>query len=223
MTRSEIRSRARKKLGETTGVFWTDAELNSWMEDAQKDIVWKAKLKRTRGTFTPIAGVGRYMLTTIFPSFMRVCDGGVSIYSSSTGLWRKVTYKTKDDMDSLYGEWTNAPAALPIHYMEDLDENILELWPAPLADNAGANYCRVYYCAVPTAMSTDNSSPDLDAQGILHNAIVDWVAATGFESRGYWDIANDVWSKYYDKIKSYLIEKNTKEDGEIVMKNYRNI
>lgn len=45
MIRSEIRSRIRKKLGETTALFWTDAELNSWMEDAQKDIVWKAKLK----------------------------------------------------------------------------------------------------------------------------------------------------------------------------------
>ncbi len=224
MIRSEIRSRIRKKLGETTALFWTDSELNSWMEDAQKDIVWKAKLKRTRGTFTTVASTARYTITAQFPTFMRVCDGGVSIYSLANATWNKVTYVNKSDMDALYGsEWINTAAAMPIHYMEDLDENILELWPMPQTDNVGTNYCRVYYCATPTAMSLDASTPDLDAQGLLHPAIVDYVAATGFESRGYWDIANDVWAKYYDKIKSYMIEKNTKEDEDVVMRNYRNI
>lgn len=223
MTRLEIRNRIRKKLGETTAIFWTDAELDGWMEDAQKDIVWKAKLKRTRGTFTTVAATPRYTITAIFPNFMRVCDGGVSIYNSSTTDWTKLTYETKDTMDTLYGDWVNAEAAEPIVYMEDLDENIIELWPTPQTVNVGTNYCRVYYCSIPTAMTVDANSPDLDVQGILHHAVVDYVVATGFESRGYWDIANDCWAKYYDKIKSYMIEKNTKEDEEIVLKNYRNI
>lgn len=223
MIRSEIRSRIRKKLGETTALFWTDAELNSWMEDAQKDIVWKAKLKRTRGAFTTIGNTSRYAITTIFPRFMRVCDGGVSIYNSTTTDWTKLKYITKDDMQTLYGEWTNADAAEPIHYMEDLDENIIELWPKPQTANVGTDYCRVYYSATPTSMTVDTSTPDLDAQGLLHSAIIDWVCATGFESRGYWDIANDCWAKYYDKIKSYMVEKNNKEDEEVIMKSYRNI
>jgi hypothetical protein len=223
MTRSEIRSRIRKKLGETTQLFWTDAELNSWCEDAQKDIVWKAKLKRTRGTFTTVASTARYSLTTVIPTFMRVVDGGVSIYSLIQTKWTKLPYITKGELELLNPDWTDADAAAPQYYMEDLDENIIELWPAPIADNVGTNYCRIYYSATPTAMSSDAASPDLDAQGLLHPAIVDFVAATGFESRGYWDIANDVWSKYYEKIKSYMIEKNNKEDEEIVMRNYRNI
>jgi hypothetical protein len=223
MIRSVIRTTARKKLGESTALFWTDAELNTWMEDAQKDIAWKAKLKRTRGTFTTIASTARYVLTTIFPTFMRVCDGGVSIYSLANTNWTKLPYISKSDLELLNPDWTDSDASAPQYYMEDLDENIIELWPTPIADNVGTNYCRVYYCATPTAMSVDASSPDLDAQGILHHAVVDYVVATGFESRGYWDIANDVWSKYYDKIKSYMIEKNNREDEDICIKNYRNV
>ena len=222
MTRVILRSDIRKKLGEKTAVFWSDDELNEWMEQAQLDIVWKAKLKRIRDTFTTVASTARYQLSTIFPNLLRVVSGGVWIYDSDILRWRKLFYKTKEYMDEFYPQWVNAPASKPIFYMEDTDEDMFELYPTPSSECVGTNYCRVYYSQRPTVMATDSSSPDLDKQGLLHPAVIEYVVATGFETRGYGDLANDHWTKYFDKIKAYLIEKESyREDDEIIMKSYR--
>lgn len=222
MTRSEIRTRARKKLGEVTGVFWTDPEINGWMEDAQKDIVWRAKLKRTQGTFTTITDTARYTVSSVLPSCLRIL-GKVWIYDSADAKWHRLDYVSDEALNARYPDWPNASAAQPILYTEDMDENRFEFYPKPYLTCVGTNYCRVNYCSIPTPIASDSSSPDLDLAGVLHLAVIDWVVATGFETRGYGDLANDHWSKYFDKIKSYLIEKTNKEDEELVMKNYRNI
>ena len=222
MTRAEIRSRARKKLGETTGVFWTDAEINGWMEDAQKDIVWRAKLKKTQGTFTTLANTARYAVSAILPNCLRIL-GKVWIYDSIDTKWHKVDYISEESLNVQYPDWPNTSASQPYLYIEDMDEDMFEFYPKPCTTCAGTNYARVDYCSKPTVMSSDSSIPDLDLAGLLHPAVIDWVVATGFESRGYGDLANDHWSKYFDKIKAYLIEKTNKEDEEIVMQNYRNV
>lgn len=279
MIRSVLRSTVRMKLGEATATFWTDAMLNQWMDDGQKDIVQKAKLKRTRGTFDTLPNTARYTLTSIFPNFMRVVDGGVWIYDDDSEKWFKVNYATKEEMNRMYQDWPNADtdtysawvtstayivgdliyvagdptvayvcatahtsgtwatdlaagywtvstwdiSGVPQNYMEDLEENILELYPVPQPSCVGEDYCRVYYSKKPTPMASDASSPDLDTQGLLEPALIEYVVATGFESRGYGDLANDHWSKYYDKIRSFMTEKDNKEDEEIIMKNERNI
>ena len=222
MTRADIRSKARKKLGETTGVFWLDTEINGWMEDAQKDIVWRARLKKTQGTFTTLADTARYAVSTILPNCLRIL-GKVWIYDTADAKWHKVDYISEESLNVEYPDWPNALAAQPIIYIEDMDEDMFEFYPKPYSTCVGTNYVRVDYCSMPIPMASDSSSPDLDLKGILHGAVIDWVVATGFESRGYGDLANDHWSKYYDKIKSYLIEKSNKEGEELVMKNYRNI
>jgi len=221
MTRSEIRQRARKKLGETTGVFWLDTEINGWMEDAQKDIVWRAKLKKSQGTFTTLTDTSRYTVSAILPNCLRIL-GKVWIYDSSDLKWHKVNYITEEALSQEYPDWPNALAARPFLYAEDMDKDYFELYPKPYTPCVGTNYVRADYCSMPTPMANDSSSPDLDLKGILHLAVIDWVVATGFESRGYGDLANDHWSKYFDKIKSYLIEKSSKADEELVMQNYRN-
>jgi hypothetical protein len=220
MTRQQLRDTARMKLGETTPLFWTEAMLNQWIEDAQLDIVWRAKLKRTRGTFTTTATT-RYTLSTIFPNFLRVVDGGVWIYDSGDTKWHKLTYMKKEDMDNLYSDWVNSTAAQPIHYMENYDEDILELWPLPQTSCIGTDYCRVYYSQKPATITSDAVEPDLPE--VLHPAVIDFIVATGFESRGYGDLGNDHWEKYFSKIKSYLIEKENKEDEITIMKSVYNI
>lgn len=223
MTRLVVRNTVRMKLGETTATFWTDDMLNQWMEDGQKDIVWRSKLKRTRGTFTTIASTARYTINSIFPNCLRIMDGGAWIYDSDASKWKRMTYKTKKEMDETYPDWPNATSSVPFIYMEDMEENILELYPTPQTSCIGTNYARVYYSAKPTPMTSDSSIPDLDTQGLLEPALIEYVVATGFESRGYGDLANDHWSKYFDKIKTFLVEKENKEDEEIIMKGYRNV
>ena len=278
MIRSVIRTTVRQLLGEATATFWTDALLNQWMEDAQKDIVWKAKLKRTRGTFTT-APKSRYTISDILPKCLRIMHDGVWIYDSGQTKWFKLKYQTKEYMDQMSPDWVNNDAqsysawltstayveddvvsniasgaityyicledhtsgtfatdlaseyweahtwtgSIPDTYLEDMDENILELYPMPQVNCVGVDYARVYYSSVPTIMTSDNAEPDLDRHHILDQAVIDYTVAMGFASRGYGDLSNDYWSKYYDKIKSYMIEKDNKDDEEIIMRSYRNI
>jgi hypothetical protein len=211
MTRTVLRTTIRKKLGETTAIFWADSDLNQWIEDAQLDIGWKCRCNRTRGTFTTASATSRYSLSGKFPSFLCITDGGVWIYNSSTTKWTKLTYKTQDQLVAIYPDYPNTAATTPTHYMEDSDEDVIELYPTPIAACVGADYCRVWYVAKPTAIINDASEPDLPT--ILHPAVIDYVVATGLETRGYQDIAETHWTKYNDKLKTYTTVKNTKEDA----------
>ena len=281
MIRSTIRTTIRQLLGEATPVFWTNALLDQWCEDAQKDIVWKAKLKRTRGTFNTTPATSRYTISSVLPNCLRIMHDGIWIYDNTQAKWFKLKYRTKEYMDQMYPDWPNSDehtytawvtstvyavgdlvyipstssaaaiayecltahtsgtfatdlaaakwevstwnnSSVPQIYMEDTDEDILELYPIPQASCIGTGYARVYYSSIPTVMASDNSQPDLDTHHILDHAVVDYVCAMGFASRGYGDLSNDYWSKYYDKIKSYMIEKNNKDDEDLVMRNYRN-
>jgi len=49
MTRQEIRNVARKRLGETTAAFWTDSELNTYINLGCKNIAWRTKCLRGTG------------------------------------------------------------------------------------------------------------------------------------------------------------------------------
>jgi hypothetical protein len=49
MTRKEIRDVARKRLGETTSAFWTDDELNLYINLGCKNIAWRTKSLRDTG------------------------------------------------------------------------------------------------------------------------------------------------------------------------------
>jgi len=49
MTRGEIRDIARKRLGETTSAFWTDTELNTYINLGCKNIAWRTKCLRDVG------------------------------------------------------------------------------------------------------------------------------------------------------------------------------
>ena len=49
MTRQEIRDIARKRLGETTAAFWTDIELNLYINLACSNIAWRTKCLRDTG------------------------------------------------------------------------------------------------------------------------------------------------------------------------------
>ena len=50
MTLEEIRDIARKKLGETTAAFWTDTEVNSYINLGCKDIAFRTKCLRDNTT-----------------------------------------------------------------------------------------------------------------------------------------------------------------------------
>ena len=67
MTRQRIRDLIRKRLGETTTAFWSDTELNNWINDAGHDIADKTKCVRQNGNITTVEDQSEYTVSTAFP------------------------------------------------------------------------------------------------------------------------------------------------------------
>jgi len=225
MDRTTIKATARHKLGETTQVFFTDTLLNNWCEDAQLDLVWKTKCKRTRAKFTTTAltessdatqDIVRYTLTSAFPGCLSILDGGLRIYSLADNQWRKLVYISKDDLDEEYPNWEKQVAGTPIRYWWDRELNELLVFPSADSNHVGTNYAEGTYLERPDAIGSDSASPDIPEQ--LHPAVIDYCVFTGLESRGYQDIANTHRQFYNMKIRSYQTERERKEDEEIIMR-----
>jgi hypothetical protein len=218
MNRLEIRTIVRKRLGETTGAFWTDPELNTWINVACKDVAFRTKCLRTNGLLTTTADTQEYALSG-FTNILSVLE--VEYYQDGT-TWEKIIATTREELNSLTPGWKSADSGTPQKYYADREENVIGFYPKPDDDNDGA-YCRVYYTYNHTDIAGDTDSP-LFLADILHLAIIDWVVATGFETRGYIDKSNDVWSKYMSKLHDYQVERHReKEDEEIIMKSIYNL
>ena len=76
MTRLEIRNLIRKHLGETTAAFWTDAELNTWINEAGHDCAFNTKSIRATIDYDTVAGDRAYSLSNIqaTPSIISVYE-----------------------------------------------------------------------------------------------------------------------------------------------------
>ena len=73
-----------------------------------------------------------------------------------------------------------------------------------------------------SAMGADSATPTLPS--FLHMAMVYYVAAIGFGTRGYGDKENDMWTKYLARIQEYFTERRReREDDAPVMKSIYNI
>lgn len=217
MTRTTLRSTVRQLLGETTAVFWTDALLNQWMEDAQLDLVWRTRCNRSRELVDTVASTVRYTLSTLVTNILRIVDGGVRVYNSDADNWEKLEQKTKEWLDQNYSGWETADAGIPFCYVYNIELDEFILYPKADTECVGTDYLEINSLTKPTAMTDDANSPDIPT--VLHPAVVDYVVATGLSSRGYQDIADRYWQQYYAKIKSYLIERDIQEDDtEIIMR-----
>jgi hypothetical protein len=214
VTRTILRTTIRKKLGEATAAFWEDSELNQWIEDAQLDIAWKCRCKRQRSLTTSVASTVRYTLSSLVSNCLRIFK--VRIYDSSTTKWLPLDYATQDDLDRDYPGWESADASTPIKYVYDVELNEFILYPKADSNHVGTNYLEIYNCPKPTAIANDAAEPDIPT--VLHLAVIEYVVATGLETRGYQDIADTHWKSYDGKVVGYMNQRDIEEDEEIQMR-----
>ena len=249
MTRTEIRDLSRKKLGETTAAFWTDTELNNFINFGCKDVANRVKCLRSSTVISSVSCVAstavsaarsnEYTISNSMSNFFAITE--MSFMQNGTS-WIKLKPTSREELDAMYPGWrigvgytlisTTGTAAVttynyastpgvPTHYYWDREEDYFGLYPPPDNTNAGS-YIKAYFTYNHTDLSADASSPTLPQP--LHLAVVEFVVATGLETRGWGDRANDSWQKYFSKINDYQVErKNEREDDEIIMKNYRNL
>jgi len=224
MTRLQLRNLIRKRLGETTAAFWDDTELNQWINNAGHDVAYKTKCIKANGYITTTSD-GEYTLSNSFPNWLSVLR--VYMYSDAQN-WIKLIQTDENRLDEEVPGWKNADASTPYKYYEDRERDLLGLFPTPNSTNQGTDYLQVYYANDFTDITSDEDDL-LTIHKIpfeLQTAMGDWVVATGYETRGWGEKANDAWSKYASKLQHYVTERDTEkqvDEEALLMKNYRNI
>jgi hypothetical protein len=136
-----------------------------------------------------------------------------------TGKWIKLKSIDRTTLDTQFPGWLGAPSsACSTHYYWDSEEDVFYLYPAmsaPLTDGL-----RIYYTYEPRQMTADTDTSEMPDH--LNLALVEFVVALGFETRGWTEKANDAWSKCYQRINDYKTEHSReREDDNVISRNYR--
>jgi len=244
MLRDAIRSLVRKRLGDINGVYWTDTEVHTMINNACADISFRTKCVRTNGYLTSndctanttSAASQEYSLADNFTNIYSVLE----VYFMVNGTrWEKLDSITRDDLNDREPGWrqligytytdtagsttynyTSQPS-IPTDYYWDREEDVIGLHPPPNSTNAGSDYIRVYYATKHTNL-TSNTAPTIPEP--LHLAVVDHCVSVGNEDRGYGEKANDYWKKYLSKLHDYKVERQReREDDEVIMVPHRNL
>lgn len=178
MNRQEIRNKVRKMLGETTEAFWTNAEINIWIDDACNDIAMHTLCLKGNATLTSVVNTAEYTLSSQIADVLAIVS---EAYYMDGSTYEKLQPTTVEELDFDYPGWRSASAGTPFKYYWNLQENIHGLYPKPDATNAGA-YWLVKYVKRHANISSDTETVDIPLE--LHPAIIEQVVATGLETRG---------------------------------------
>ncbi len=152
--RGTLRSQVRAEIVEPTAGFWSDAEINTWLGEADEELVRLADIEVEGAEITTSAGTASYTLATDFRRMRQVRyseDGGVT-YS----------YLYPDTVEC----WTNT-SGTPTHYF------ILagKLYLSPVPNVAGK--LQYIYLKKATAMTADTgvgSTPTIPSE--YHSLLV---------------------------------------------------
>jgi len=219
MIRSAIRSLIRKKLGETTAQFWSDAELNTWINDGCRDIAFYTKCLRTNKKMNITESTSDYTLSTFDSTLTAILE---VYYYQDGNSWERIESTSREQLDAESPGWKSDDDSTPQKYWWSREEDKIGFWPPPDGANDGDEYAHIYFSKDHADLSLDTASPALPT--FLHPAIVDYVVATGQETRGSTDLANNTWNSYFTKLRGYMTERHReKEDETIVMRSYRSM
>ena len=220
MNRGYIRTLARKRLGETTAAFWTDAELNGYINDGIQDIAFRTKSIKTGPTqFNAYADQALYGLQANLPLCLAITE--LYYYNILTLKWIKLRSTSRTELDETNPGWLSAPSALPNQFWWDRELDKVYLYPPPQSQYISANCVQAYYAIQSTDLASDQDIPQIPQP--IHLAVIDYVVAYSFESRGWGDKANDAWNKYRTRLSDYDVERGReREDDNVIMKGYKN-
>jgi len=169
MKRSEIKSRIRDKLEDKsdTGVFYTDAQLDDLIAEAQELLVGETKsIHRT--VTVPIRPGGQFIYLT---SFAPDCMMPVRVWNSANTYRLQAT--SIDNLSSFHQKWTTVTGPDP-QFWFTVSWDIIGLFPRPIA---GSGVLKIDYLAWPRELNDDDDFPELMTAS--HDAIVILAAYLG--------------------------------------------
>ena len=179
---SDILSRVRDTLQDTTSVRWTDAELLRYINDGQREVV---NMKPDASALTANVQLSTGTLQTI-PSnglrLIKITRNMSSAASDATGK-RAIRIVDVDVINSLEPDWNDPTVtgdathgAVVKHYIFDPDDPKKYYVYPGVSGNA---YVEVCYSKTPDDLSSTSSNLDID--DVYINAIVNYVIYRAYQ------------------------------------------
>ena len=175
LTGTNLLSRIRDTLQDTTSVRWTESELLNYINDAQREIVnFRPESSATTATITLAAGT-KQSLPAAGLRLIKVVRN-MSAASNGTGK-RSIRIVNVDILNTQEPDWHDptvsgdaAHGTIVKHYIFDEDDpRNFYVYPGV----SGNSYVEIVYSAAPTDLSA--ASDTISVDDIYANAIIDFV------------------------------------------------
>lgn len=190
-TRATIRTAARTELQEATAGFWSDAELNTWFDEANADITVATKQEAT-ATLTTVSGTESYSLPADFYLARRV---ELQFIAGSPSNWFEVIPYSLDLRRPGDPLNTATLTSTPIGYY--IFNNKIYFVPIPDQAYSGT----LYYFKNATQSTQDSDTPSYPegiAQQRIDTAIRLYICAQALRKRQ--DSAYTTYAQDYNNV-----------------------
>lgn len=167
---SSLRAEVYARLAESGSGFYTDAEINQWLNDGVRDLSITTEPLVTTATVTTVTGTREYKLPTDHLSVKR------AFFLDTGDAWYDLTETTWEDLFDGDSDWENDSNGQPEKWYWRQD--VIGLAPAPSADYSGAATLRIMYSYIPAAMSADASTTGLSEW--LDDAVILFAVYRGY-------------------------------------------
>ena len=123
-TRAQLRTSLRNELADPVGRWWSDGELNGYIEDWQNEVQQETEL--VWGTQTKVTAISTFTLSHFNPTPLRLD----LVYFNNWPL----AGRTIPDLETLMREWRSQSATTDPKAIFQRDSETFSIWP-PLSDS----------------------------------------------------------------------------------------
>lgn len=151
-TLAELRVQVRDRLDEPSSAFWTDVQINRWINEGVRDVARRGEVIQTKVEIDSVSGAYEYDLPADVVRVYRV------EYQDASDQVQSLEYRDFNSMDSVW--WTRqktTESSRPYWYtMWGYPPNLkLTVFPTPSQTD---ETIRVFYYSVPSAITGDNDT-----------------------------------------------------------------
>lgn len=153
-TLGTIRAQIRSDLDEATARYWTDAELNTWINEAAKDIAKRSETLLTKHTATSVvAGTNTYTLPT---DVVRI--NGIEYVETGSTQVQPLHPATRPQMETIWG-LNQGQLGTPQFYIPwgFSPSMTVQLFPVPSIGGT----LNIYYYRLPALAVSDGNSVEV--------------------------------------------------------------
>jgi hypothetical protein len=140
-------------LGETAG-FFTDNQINQWLDDGVDDIAVDVEPLITTATVASVTSQEEYLLPTDHISVKK------AFFLDSSSNWNLLEATTWEDLFEASADWEDDDGFPRLWYWR---QDVIGIYPAPSSSYSGAGTLRILYSYSPGAMASDAATTGLPA------------------------------------------------------------